>query len=47
MPLLDGVPVSGRDVAWRFIHIWRVADGTVVEHWACRDDSGLIEQLRR
>jgi lactoylglutathione lyase len=46
MPLLTGVPVSGRSVAWTFIHIWRVADGMIVEHWACRDDMGLLEQLR-
>jgi len=47
MPLLDGVPVSGRSATWRFVHIWRVADGIIVEHWACRDDMGLVEQLRR
>jgi predicted ester cyclase len=46
MPLLAGVPPSGRRVAWPFIHIWRVADGLLVEHWACRDDLGLIEQVR-
>src|SRR4051812_43195016 len=41
MPLLDGVPPTGNDVAWEFIHIWRVADGLIAEHWACRDDVGL------
>jgi predicted ester cyclase len=46
MPLLAGVTVSGRSATWRFIHIWRVADGMIVEHWACRDDMGLLEQLR-
>ena len=46
MPLLADTPVSGRRAAWRFIHIWRVADGMVVEHWACRDDMGLLEQVR-
>jgi predicted ester cyclase len=46
MPLLADAPVSGRPVAWRFIHIWRVADVMLVEHWACRDDMGLLEQLR-
>jgi catechol 2,3-dioxygenase-like lactoylglutathione lyase family enzyme/predicted ester cyclase len=46
MPLLADLPVTGRPVAWRFIHIWRVADGMLVEHWACRDDMGLLEQLR-
>ncbi len=46
MPLLAGETVSGRPAAWTFIHIWRVADGMIVEHWACRDDMGLLEQLR-
>jgi predicted ester cyclase len=46
MPLLAGTPVSGRPTAWTFIHIWRVADGMIVEHWACRDDLGLLEQVR-
>ena len=46
MPLLADRPVSGRPTAWTFIHIWRVANGLIVEHWACRDDMGLVEQLR-
>ena len=45
MPLLADAAVSGRPVTWTFIHIWRVVDGTIVEHWACRDDLGLLEQL--
>ena len=45
MPLLDGVSPAGRPAAWTFIHIWRVADGLIVEHWACRDDRGLLEQV--
>jgi len=47
MPLLADVVPSGRPAAWRFIHIWRVAGGMIVEHWACRDDMGLLDQLRR
>ena len=46
MPLLADVPVSNRPVSWTFMHLWRVADGQVVEHWACRDDMGLVEQVR-
>lgn len=46
MPLLEGTPVSGRPTAWEFIHIWRVADGRIVEHWACRDDMDLLNQVR-
>jgi predicted ester cyclase len=46
MPLLADTPVTGRPTAWNFIHIWRVSGGQIVEHWACRDDMGLLEQLR-
>lgn len=46
MPLLTGTAVAGRPAAWTFIHVWRVAEGRIVEHWACRDDMGLLEQLR-
>ena len=46
MPLLADVVPAGRPAAWTFIHLWRVADGMIVEHWACRDDMGLLDQLR-
>jgi lactoylglutathione lyase len=46
MPLLVDVPVTGKAAAWTFIHVWRVADGRIVEHWACRDDMALVEHLR-
>ena len=45
MPLLRDVPVSGNAVEWTYIHIWRVEHGQVVEHWACRDDVGLLAQV--
>jgi predicted ester cyclase len=45
MPLLAGLPPTGNAIAWDFIHIWRVADGSIVEHWACRDDVGLLAQV--
>jgi predicted ester cyclase len=45
MPLLTGIPPTGDTIAWDFIHIWRVADGMLVEHWACRDDVGLLAQV--
>ncbi len=46
MPLLADVVPAGRPAVWTFIHLWRVADGMIVEHWACRDDMGLLDQLR-
>lgn len=45
MPLLEGVTPSGAPVEWTYIHIWRVVDERVVEHWACRDDVGLLRQV--
>jgi predicted ester cyclase len=45
MPLLVELTPTGNAVAWEFIHIWRVADGSIVEHWACRDDVGLLAQV--
>ena len=45
MPLLHGVPVTENQVAWEYMHLWRVADGQIVEHWACRDDVGLLAQV--
>jgi lactoylglutathione lyase len=45
MPLLAGAEVTGTDVTWTYIHIWRVVGGRVVEHWACRDDVGLLRQV--
>ena len=45
MPLLAGTEPTGIEVAWTFIHIWRVEDDQVVEHWACRDDLGLLHQI--
>lgn len=47
MPLLADASAtpSGREVTWTYIHIWRVIDGSIVEHWACRDDLGLVRQV--
>lgn len=45
MPLLQGVEPAGQAVRWTYVHIWRAEDGKLVEHWACRDDLGLLHQL--
>jgi predicted ester cyclase len=44
MPLLTGVAPTGGAIAWEFIHIWRVENDVIAEHWACRDDVGLLAQ---
>jgi len=40
-----GRPGTGRRFSMRQIHIFRVADGKVAEHWANRDDLGMMRQL--
>ena len=45
MPLLAGTEPTGIEVSWTFIHIWRVVNDQIVEHWACRDDLGLLHQI--
>jgi steroid delta-isomerase-like uncharacterized protein len=40
-----GVEPTGREFSVQHIHIWRLADGKVVEHWASRDDLGAMRQL--
>ena len=45
MPLFAGTEPTATEVSWTFIHIWRVEDEQIVEHWACRDDLGLLHQV--
>lgn len=44
-PLLNAVPATGKPIVWTFMHLFRVNDGMIAEHWACRDDLGLLVQL--
>lgn len=44
-PLLSAVPPTGRPLVWTFMHLFRVSNGLIAEHWACRDDLGLLVQL--
>ncbi|MEO8829904.1 ester cyclase [Lapillicoccus sp.] len=43
--LLADVPPTGKPVVWTFMHLFRVSGGMIAEHWACRDDLGLLVQL--
>jgi predicted ester cyclase len=45
LPRLAGLPISGRTVHWARLHAFRVEDDMAVEHWAVRDDFGLVDQL--
>jgi steroid delta-isomerase-like uncharacterized protein len=40
-----GRPPTGRTFAVQHIHLFRVRDGRIAEHWACRDDVGMMRQL--
>ena len=39
------VPATGRPFAYKQMHMIRIEDGKGVEHWAVRDDAGLMRQL--
>jgi predicted ester cyclase len=40
-----GKAPTGKEFATKQIHIWRIADGMVIEHWSVRDDLGQALQL--
>jgi predicted ester cyclase len=41
-----GLPTpKGKAIAVELVHIFRVTGGKIVEHWAVRDDLGLMKQL--
>jgi steroid delta-isomerase-like uncharacterized protein len=42
---LWGIPPTGKRFAVQQAHWLRVADGKLVEHWAVRDDLGMMRQL--
>jgi steroid delta-isomerase-like uncharacterized protein len=40
-----GMPASGREYSISEIHIFRIADGKVAEHWRDADMLGMMQQL--
>jgi steroid delta-isomerase-like uncharacterized protein len=36
---------TGRSFSVQQIHIFRIEDGRIAEHWACRDDVAMLRQL--
>jgi predicted ester cyclase len=40
-----GIAATGRDIDVDFIHIFRVADGQIVERWGVADTTTLLQQL--
>jgi lactoylglutathione lyase len=39
------MPATGKSCQGESLHMFRFVDGKVVEHWAGRDDFGLLRQL--
>ena len=40
-----GMPATGKNATWSEMHIVRVKDGKIVEHWANVDQLGMLQQL--
>jgi predicted ester cyclase len=40
-----GKPATGKPFEIEAIHIYRIAEGKVAEHWAKRDDLGMAREL--
>jgi predicted ester cyclase len=38
-------PGDGRSYTVTHVHVYRVVDGRIREHWAVRDDLGMLRQL--
>ena len=43
--MLVPASASGKPYSVKHIHVFRVADGVIAEHWAARDDLSLLLQL--
>ncbi len=41
----QGAPASGKQAAWSEIHIVRLVNGKIVEHWGIEDQLGVMQQL--
>ena len=40
-----GIPPTGKTVEGAGVHVMRIADGKIAEHWGSNDDLGLMRQL--
>jgi steroid delta-isomerase-like uncharacterized protein len=43
--LLVGVPATNKPFQVHHIHMYRLSDGKIVDHYANRDDIGMMQQL--
>ncbi|MGH9164474.1 MAG: ester cyclase [Acidimicrobiales bacterium] len=40
-----GMPASGKSATWDEVHIGRIQDGRLTEHWTVQDRLGMLQQL--
>jgi len=40
-----GIPPTGKQATWAEMHIFRIADGKIVEHWHNEDMFSILQQL--
>jgi ketosteroid isomerase-like protein len=43
--IFEGIAPTGRSYTAQHLHLFRVANGKIVEHWANRDDLGVARQI--
>lgn len=41
----QGIPATNHTIEFDQIHIWRLQDGLIIEHWACMDDLAGLRQM--
>jgi predicted ester cyclase len=44
-PFPPGIPATGTRLRWQECHIYRIADGRIVEHWGVNDMLSILQQL--
>jgi steroid delta-isomerase-like uncharacterized protein len=40
-----GMPASGKTAKWSAMHVVRIKDGKIVEHWQVQDQMSMLQQL--
>ena len=41
----QGIAPTNRTIEFEQIHIWRIEDGLIAEHWACMDEVSSLRQM--
>jgi steroid delta-isomerase-like uncharacterized protein len=44
--LFGAIPPTGKQVSWKAVDIFRLADGKIVEYWLVADNLELLQQLQ-